>query len=474
MAGIYRFINTDIPSVGCNLRCEYCYIIQHGDEASVLKIDAAKKLFNYPVEHMQNALTVERMGGVCMFNISGSGETLLNPEIVPLTYGLLKNGHYVALINNCTISNRIAEMTEFPTEFRSRLFFKVSFHYRELKRRGMLYEFAENVTMLKKAGIAFSIEVVSNDYVLNEIEELQKFSKEHFGALPHVLAGRDEQVIGTYPKFNSRLSSEQYNKVWSSFDSDLFKYQQKTYEIPHREFCYAGVFTGTLSLGTGDFAPCPGTKKVTNLFEDINSPIAFAPVGQNCPFEYCYCSFFLHVLAGVSFEYDPGVRFWQFRDRICDDGSRWLTPTIREAFSHRCCEYHTPYSDDRAFFMDQLMRVRYGGLVADPDIIAKTAVVVANALNELNIRKIAIYGMAQIGKWFLSILNETDIEVVCGIDHNFQNISVDIEILSPDDDIPNVDAIIVSVFYEFTNIDRYLREKTNIPIISIVQLEEKL
>ena len=53
MERIYRFINlffylfTNVPSVGCNLRCEYCYIKQHGDEENVLKIDKNKKLFKY-------------------------------------------------------------------------------------------------------------------------------------------------------------------------------------------------------------------------------------------------------------------------------------------------------------------------------------------------------------------------------------------------------------------------------------------
>ena len=472
MAGIYRFINVDIPTVGCNLRCEYCYIRQHGDEETLLEIDPQRKRFLYPVDHMIKALSAERMGGICMFNISGSGETLLCPEILEITEGLLKNGHYVALINNCTVREKIEQMAAMPEDYRSRLFFKVSFHYRELKKRKMLEEFADNINLLKKSGIGFSIEIVSNDYVLDELDELKEFSMTHFGALPHVLTGRDERVEGTRLRIRTRLSPEEYHRVWSSFNSDLFAYQQREYDIPHREFCYAGVYTGTLSLGTGNFTPCPGTKKITNIFEDIEDQIRFVPVGRACPFPNCYCGFFLHVLAGVSREYDPGVFFHQFRDRVCSDGSCWLTPTIREAFSHRCSEYNQPYPKDKAFYLDLLMRKVYKGLDPSEEEMSELIRIVAGYLKARAFHKVAVYGMGVLGNWLMKILLTAGIEVVCAMDRRFSEIECDVPVLSPDDALPAIDAVIVSVFSEFTNIAPKLREKTPSPIISIVDLAD--
>ncbi len=469
MPGIFRFINTNIPTNGCNLRCEYCYIRQHGDE-SVLQTGAAKERFRYSVTHMLKALSIERMGGVCMFNISGSGETLLCPEIVEITKGLLENGHYVALINNCTITQRINQMAAFPAQHRQRLFFKASFHFRELKRRNLLNTFVANINTLRQSGIAFSIEIVSSDYLLPDIDEVKAFCIAHFGALPHVLTGRDEQAVGQFPRIATKLSPEAYHKLWSSFDSDLFVYQQKAYDLPHREFCYAGVYTGTLALETGNFSPCPGTKKVTNFFEDIDSPILFAPMGESCPFPNCYCGFFLHVLAGVSREYDPGVYFSNFRDRICNDGSHWLSPTIREAFSHRCSEYHMKYSKDKAEFFRLLMQKSYQGTCPSPDELDELGRIAGTTLRSRGYEQIAIYGMGEMGRWLLAVLKAAGIHVVYAIDRRSIEITSEIPVYSPEEPIPPTDAIIVSVYYEFTQIAPILRKKTQADILSVVEV----
>jgi len=472
ISGVYRFINTDVPTVGCNLRCEYCYIRQHGDEESMLEIDKRKELFRFSVEHMLVALSLKRMGGVCMFNISGSGETLLCPQILDIVCGLLETGHYVALITNCTIRSRIDEIVAFPQEYKKRLFFKVSFHYRELRRRKMLESFTENVHLLKRSGIAFSLEIVSGDHFLDDIDEIKSYSLANFGALPHVLTGRDEQIRGTYNRSSTRISEEEYDQVWSTFNSDLFLYQQRAYDIPHREFCYAGVYSGTLSLGTGDFSSCPGTHKITNFFENIGEPIQFVPVAHACPFDFCFCGFFLHVLAGVSRDYDPGVYFHHFRNRVCTDGSQWLTPSILEVFSHRCSEYHTPYSKDKAEFINVLMRMVYFDEELCEIDLEKIAITTGAFLRSRNIGKVAIYGMGKLGKWLIRVMQKVGIDVAYAIDKRAGDIECYFPVFFPDDELPNVDAIIVSVYSEYTAIAPMLWEKTSTPIISIVNLTD--
>lgn len=470
MSGIYRFINTNLPTEGCNLRCEYCYIRQHGDE-DMLKIDRQKKLFAYPTDYMLRALRKERMGGVCMFNISGTGETLLNSEIFRITYGLLEEGHYVALISNCTITKVIEQFGDMPLEYRHRLFFKASFHYRELKKRGLLQTYVRNIHFMKKREIAFSIEIVSNDYVLDELDELKEFCLQNFGALPHILAGRDESVRGTYPKYETKLPEWKFRETWASFDSELFRYQDTDYVLPHNnEFCYAGVYTGCLNLESGTFAPCPGGKVITNFFENIEQPVQFAPVGA-CPFPYCFCGFFLHVLAGVAREkYEPNVKFFQFRDRQCEDGSTWLTPSIREVFSHRCAEYHDDFAPDKKRYFISLMQIYYGSDKFSTDQMRALSESVGKNLHDKNVCRIAIYGMGKIGNWLLAILEETDISVVCGIDQRAGSIESSIPIVGCDEMPEDLDAVVVSVFYEYTHIAPMLREKTKALIMSACEL----
>lgn len=470
MSVIHRFINTHIPTEGCNLRCEYCYIRQHGNEDSLATYKShAGSRFRFSVEHMLEALSVERMGGVCLFHLTGSGETFLCPEIIDITKGLLDNGHYVSFTSNCTIAGQIRRLTELPKPYRERLFIKASFPYCELKKRGMLMKFVENINLLKAHGIAYSIEIVSSDHILSELDELKLFSLKHFGALPHVLTGRDEQVLGSFPRIKTRLTSDEYNSTWSSFDSDLFSYQQEKYDMKYDGFCYAGFYTGSLSLVTGDFSACPGNRKITNFFEDLESPILFAPVGE-CPFIHCFCGFFQHVFVGVIREYDSGVRFYQFRDRICADGSHWLTPSMREIFSHRCVDNYLPYTDMQTLYFTWLMRKIYKNEDPPKSEKMKLNKIISDALRSKKIKKIAVYGMGAVGKWMINILENSYVEIVCAIDRRFYEIPCELPVQSPEYPLPEIDGIVVTIYAEFTNIAPILRKKTDVPILSIIDL----
>ncbi len=472
MGGFVRFFNCSIPVTGCNLRCSYCYIAQHGDE-KLLDVTETKEGFCYSVEYMVKALTTQRMGGVCAFQLCGVGETLLWADIVEFTEGLLRNGHYVSFTSNCLIDKPLRRFAQFPKAYRDKLFFKCSFHFRELKKRSLLNKFAENVNLLKQAGISFTVEVVTNDETLNELDEVKAFSLERFGALPHVLTQRDETRPGQYPRKSTRLAPQAFADTWGAFDSPLFAFQQAVYDLPHPEYCYAGEYCLELDLRNGAVHPCPGNNRnLTNLFEDIQSLPIFAPVGRNCPFGNCLCGFFMHVLAGVSREYDPGYFFYQFRDRLCSDGSRWLTPEMREAYSHRCSEYHAPYSEERAFFVDMLMRQAYRNDALEETLCAKLASILEDSLRKKGIQRLAVYGAGKLGRWLISLLKGTSIAVGYAIDRRWPELpeAEGIAVQSPNEPIAGVDAIIVSVYSEFTAIAPLLRQKTSCPALSIVEL----
>lgn len=66
---------------------------------------------------MGNALTKERLGGVCYFSICGAGETLIPKYITDITFNLLNQGHYVNLTTNGTITNRFDEIISFPKDY---------------------------------------------------------------------------------------------------------------------------------------------------------------------------------------------------------------------------------------------------------------------------------------------------------------------------------------------------------------------
>lgn len=84
--------------------------------------------------------------------------------------------------------------------------------------------------------------------------------------------------------------------------------------------------------------------------------------------------------------------------------------------------------------------------------------------NEYN--KIAIYGMGDIGKLLFSEMNASGIDVVYGIDKNV-NATDKVKVYSPDSDLPEVDAIVVTAIAYFDDIEEMLSAKVHCPIISL-------
>lgn len=95
---------------------------------------------------------------------------------------------------------------------------------------------------------------------------------------------------------------------------------------------------------------------------------------------------------------------------------------------------------------------------------------VADYLKSEGIKTVAIYGMSFIGQRLYEELRNTGVEVVYGIDKNCDKIYADIDIVTPEDDLEEVDAIIVTAFCFFDEIEESLMEKTDARILSIEDL----
>lgn len=88
-------------------------------------------------------------------------------------------------------------------------------------------------------------------------------------------------------------------------------------------------------------------------------------------------------------------------------------------------------------------------------------------LQKKGIKRIAIYGMKELGERFYGEVKDTEIEVVCIIDKTPELIVGDFLVISPKQEIPRVDAIIVTADYYYQEIERQLRLKVNCPIYSL-------
>lgn len=82
-------------------------------------------------------------------------------------------------------------------------------------------------------------------------------------------------------------------------------------------------------------------------------------------------------------------------------------------------------------------------------------------------KDIAVYGMSYVGETLIEELKETNVHVVYGIDKNVNHIYADVDILSPEDKLKNVDAVIVTAVTFFYEIEKELSKKLKCPILSL-------
>lgn len=94
----------------------------------------------------------------------------------------------------------------------------------------------------------------------------------------------------------------------------------------------------------------------------------------------------------------------------------------------------------------------------------------ANYLKELGYLNIAIYGISYAGKTLIDELKDSDIKVIYGIDKKLDSIDTDINLVSADDELEPVDAIVVTAITFFPEIQKKLSQKIDCQIVSLEDL----
>ncbi len=79
---------------------------------------------------------------------------------------------------------------------------------------------------------------------------------------------------------------------------------------------------------------------------------------------------------------------------------------------------------------------------------------------------IAIYGMSYVGERLLEELKDSEIIVKYAIDKNADRIYADVDVVSPDDSLDEVDAVVVTSNFYFDAIEEILQDKVDCPIIN--------
>lgn len=335
MDKIKRYIECHVPVTTCTLRCSYCYITQHR------LFEGPLPEFRYSPEHVRKALSKERLGGICLINLCGAGETLLAKEVVEYARAFLEEGHYVMIVTNGTISKRFDDIASFPAHLNKHLFFKFSYHYLELKQRGLLEVFFNNIRKVRDAGCSFTLELTPSDDMVPYIDEIKQRAIAELGAPNHVTIARDERTKNRLPML-TQLSRQDYIDTWKTFDSALFDYKLTIFGHKRREFCYAGDWSFCVNLATGKMKQCYRTYYRADIFRDISRPIPFRAIGNCCKEHHCYNGHSLIVLGDIPSQSTP--TYAQLRNRQSLDGSEWLRPEMKSFMSTRLKESNTEYT----------------------------------------------------------------------------------------------------------------------------------
>ncbi len=336
MEEINKLILAVIPNQRCNLKCEYCYIsqVEDWDDNDTMK---------YSPEHIAACLSKERLGGTALINLTGNGETMLQSNIVDIIRCLLQEGHYVEVVTNGTVRKKFEEIVAFPNELLDRLFFKLSFHYKELNRLGVLDRFYETVTLLKNNNIAYSLELMAYDGIENDIDAIVNSCVDNVGAICQSTIGRADRKKGR--DLLSVHSQAEYETIWSKLNSPMLKFKLQLLGVKRREFCYAGKWSLLVDLYTGNAKACYRQPYSQNIFEDIQKPIDFCPVGHYCLQPYCINGH-AHLTWGLIPELNT-PSYLEMRNRKCLDGTEWISNSCHSFFQTKLYESNKEYSKEQ-------------------------------------------------------------------------------------------------------------------------------
>lgn len=81
--------------------------------------------------------------------------------------------------------------------------------------------------------------------------------------------------------------------------------------------------------------------------------------------------------------------------------------------------------------------------------------------------EIAIYGMSYAGETFADEIQGSDVKIKYGIDKKADTIYAEFDVISPDEELEEVDAIVVTSITFFDEIEELLSKKVDCPIISL-------
>lgn len=89
-------------------------------------------------------------------------------------------------------------------------------------------------------------------------------------------------------------------------------------------------------------------------------------------------------------------------------------------------------------------------------------------------KSIAIYGMKELGERLFEELKDSEVEVKYIIDKKADTMYADVDIITPEEPLEEVDAIVVTAIHYMDEIEEMLEEKVDYPILSLTEIVDEV
>lgn len=86
---------------------------------------------------------------------------------------------------------------------------------------------------------------------------------------------------------------------------------------------------------------------------------------------------------------------------------------------------------------------------------------------EKGYQTVAIYGMRDLGEFLYDELYDSEIKIEYVIDQKPGSVYAEVPVLTPDDELPEVDVIVVTAIHYYDEIQKKLSQKVKCPIVGL-------
>lgn len=131
-------------------------------------------------------------------------------------------------------------------------------------------------------------------------------------------------------------------------------------------------------------------------------------------------------------------------------------------------------SDKDSFEQKYNVLKRHDSLLNDWLYIKEHNLDFSNYFIKYNYNTIAIYGMGKLGMHLFHELNKGDIQVSFGIDKNSEDCDCEIKVYALNQQMPKVDAVVITVIDQYAEIGRLLSKKLNCAMVTIEEIIQEL